>query len=598
MNNYYQVDFAKLKLGGYFRKSSESEDKQALSIESQISEGKRNLANYKITDYAETYQESKSAKEQGARIEFLRMEKDILSGKIDAISCWKLDRLARNMIEGGKIIDWLSKGILKCIITHDKVWYPTDNVLAMAVEFGQGKQFLKDLSVNVKRGNRTKAEGGIPNGVAFIGYTNYTTPDGKKKWIVDEEKFTQVQKMIREFLKGIYSGNGIAKYARETLILTTSINKRKGGKAIHPSGVHRILHNPILYGNFIIQDKKYILDTSLPRYCSEVEFEKIQRMLGGKNIPKEQKHEALFSQILKGADGGYMSLDPKFQLICDCGEKFPYLHKDSCPSCRKEIIKMISPKYLEFRYYYNGGRKKKKLPTKTIEEKKVLGELQRQVLNEITLDEELLHWSKKFINELKVKELEETREHQVYQDKKIKSLLETKGRVKKLMIEGALTPEEHREEVDRIENELKEINFTENTKLTWDIRLNEIIDLGQAWQKVFNKGNIKDKREVLNTLGTNLVWDEEKLIVHNDSWLNVFISGIKNVKLEKEKYEPKINPYEISTMERKIAPFEDYRSYLLSIIDDVRTLYLEEETEKLEKIKTEKYKIKAPLQYV
>lgn len=573
MYNNYQIDFTKLILGGYFRKSSESEDRQSLSIESQITEGKRILSNYKIKDFTLTYQESKSAKEQGARIEFAKMVHDIKLGKINSIACWKLDRLARNMIEGGTIIDLLSKGIIKCIITHDKVWYPTDNVLAMSVEFGQGKQYIKDLSANVKRGNRTKAEKGIPNGVAFIGYKNVTTIDGHKKWIVDEEQFQKVKKMIKEFLKGVYSGNGIAKYARETIELKTSINRRKGGKLIHPSGVHRILNNPLLYGYFVMQGKEYMLDLNLPRYCTENEYKKIQRMLRGKNIPKEQKHEALFSTILKSKDGGTLSLDPKFQLICDCKEKFNYLHKDSCPYCKKEIAKMNNPKFLEYNYYYNVQRKKNKLPTKTIREDNILKALESEVLDGILLDPELLYWSKKYIQDLKVKELEEKRLEKEIENKTISNLISRKARVKELLINGTLSDDEYKLEVIDIENKLSTINETNASVKTWDERLNEVLDLAQSWKTVFSKAGIKEKRETLNKLGTNLVWDEEKLHVINESWLEVFISRVKEVKQEREKYEPKKSPYISKVLERKIAPLEDYHSYLLTIIDEVRTLY-------------------------
>ena len=57
----------------------------------------------------------------------------VKKGIIDSIVCWKLDRLARNMTEGGMLIDLISSGVLKSIITHDKVYYPSDNVLLMSV---------------------------------------------------------------------------------------------------------------------------------------------------------------------------------------------------------------------------------------------------------------------------------------------------------------------------------------------------------------------------------------------------------------------------------------------------------------------------------
>lgn len=182
-----------------------------------------------------------------------------------------------------------------------------------------------------------------------------------------------------------------------------------------------------------------------------------QRMLKGKNIPKEQKHEALFSTILKSKDGGTLSLDPKFQLICDCKQKFNHLHKEKCPSCFKEIDKMENPKYLEYNYYYNVQRKKNKLSAKTIREDKILQTLESEVLDGILLNPELLYWSKKYIQELKVKELEEKRLEKEVENKTLTNLISRKARVKELLISGALSEEEYKLEIIEIECKLNTI---------------------------------------------------------------------------------------------------------------------------------------------
>ena len=122
----------------YCRKSSEAEDRQVLSIESQISELKKlsERLNLKVIDI---FTESQSAKSPGRPL-FNEMIKKINQGKADGIICWKLDRLARNPIDGGQVIWMLQEAIIKHIQTFDRGYYPEDNVLLMSVEFGMANQ--------------------------------------------------------------------------------------------------------------------------------------------------------------------------------------------------------------------------------------------------------------------------------------------------------------------------------------------------------------------------------------------------------------------------------------------------------------------------
>jgi DNA invertase Pin-like site-specific DNA recombinase len=133
----------------YARKSSENEDKQAASIPSQVDELKR-LAkdhNLKIVDILT---EEKSAKAPG-RIVFGQMLQEIHEGKADGILCWKLDRLARNPVDGGNIAWMLQQGVIQHIQTFQKGYFPTDNVMMMSVEMGMANQFILDLSLNTNR---------------------------------------------------------------------------------------------------------------------------------------------------------------------------------------------------------------------------------------------------------------------------------------------------------------------------------------------------------------------------------------------------------------------------------------------------------------
>ena len=138
----------------YCRKSTESEDRQMLSFDSQEKELLA-LAEKVGLNIVKVFRESKSAKEPGRPV-FNEMIKMISSGKAEAILCWKIDRLTRNPVDGGQIQWLLQNNKIKCIQTFEKNFLPSDNVLLMSIEQGMASQYIRDLSVNVKRGNRAK----------------------------------------------------------------------------------------------------------------------------------------------------------------------------------------------------------------------------------------------------------------------------------------------------------------------------------------------------------------------------------------------------------------------------------------------------------
>jgi DNA invertase Pin-like site-specific DNA recombinase len=118
----------------------------------------------------------------------------IEKGEAQGIICWKLDRLARNPIDGGQIGWFLQRGIIQHIQTNDKSYLPTDNVLMMSMEFGMANQYILDLSQDTSRGLREKARQGIYPGQAPLEYMN----DKRTKTIALDRKQAKIIKKAFE----------------------------------------------------------------------------------------------------------------------------------------------------------------------------------------------------------------------------------------------------------------------------------------------------------------------------------------------------------------------------------------------------------------
>ena len=129
----------------YARKSTDEEDRQVLSIESQINE-LREFAKRENLQIVEEFTEAKTAKEPGRPI-FSFILKQIESGQADGILAWHPDRLARNSIDGGKIIYLVDTGK---IVDLRFPTYRFDNTaqgkFMLSIMFGQSKYYVDNLS--------------------------------------------------------------------------------------------------------------------------------------------------------------------------------------------------------------------------------------------------------------------------------------------------------------------------------------------------------------------------------------------------------------------------------------------------------------------
>src|SRR3989344_961672 len=223
----------------YARKSTDIEDKQVLSIEGQLVE-LRSLARNEGLEVVAEFIEKRTAKMPGRPV-FNEMLKRIQQGEAQGIICWKLDRLARNPVDGGQISWLLQQGTIKHIQTHDRSHLSSDNVLMMSVEFGMANQFIRDLSANTSRGLHHKARLGYFPGTAPVGYLNDVR---SKTIVVDRKKSKFIKSAFELYAEGNYRLEDISNFLFENDV------KSLGGLPIHKDRIRFILTNPFYYGHF------------------------------------------------------------------------------------------------------------------------------------------------------------------------------------------------------------------------------------------------------------------------------------------------------------------------------------------------------------
>ena len=185
----------------YARKSTDDEERQILSIDAQLDELRMLAAKEKL-EVVREYLESKTAKKPGRPV-FNEMLKAIKKGEAQAILAWHPDRLARNSVDGGRLIYDLDTGQL-ATLKFPTTWFENtpQGKFMLSIAFGQSKYYVDSLSENIKRGLRKKLREGIYPNKPPIGYLN----DPKTRAVyIDPERGPLVRRMFEEYATGRYT---------------------------------------------------------------------------------------------------------------------------------------------------------------------------------------------------------------------------------------------------------------------------------------------------------------------------------------------------------------------------------------------------------
>ncbi len=156
----------------YARKSSEDDERQAMSIDSQMKEMTEMAAKEGVY-IKEIRQEKHSAKMSGKRPGYNQLLSDIRNGMFTGILTWAPDRLSRNAGDLGMLVDLMDQKKIIHIKTFTQAFSnsPSDKFLLMIL-CSQAKLENDQKGVNVKRGIRAKCNMGWRPGMPPIGYFN------------------------------------------------------------------------------------------------------------------------------------------------------------------------------------------------------------------------------------------------------------------------------------------------------------------------------------------------------------------------------------------------------------------------------------------
>lgn len=291
----------------YARKSSESDERQAMSIDSQIKEMLA-LAKKDNLIVKEVREESHSAKSSFGRPVFNQMLNDIEKGVFNGILTWAPDRLSRNAGDLGRLVDLMDQNKLIQIKTYSQVFSnnPNEKFLLMIL-CSQAKLENDNRGLNVKRGLRAKCEMGWRPGYAPIGYVNVMKNNRIECIEIDKERAPIIKQMFHRVAYRGHSGRTLKRWLDKIGF------KTKYGKKFCLGRIYKTLKNPFYHGEFTYAGVRY-KGKHTPIITKEI-FDKVQKQLA---VPPREWHKKQFpfKSICKcGTCGGSVTAEEKYKKL-------------------------------------------------------------------------------------------------------------------------------------------------------------------------------------------------------------------------------------------------------------------------------------------
>jgi site-specific DNA recombinase len=328
-----------LRYLAYTRKSEMRQEYQLLSLPAQRESIERQFPDLNIVRWMEP--ESQSAFKPGRPV-FNKMMEMIERGEADAIVAYHPNRCARNEIDSARIT-YALRGPLRdlkfCTYNFEG---SAEGVMWLQFTMNQGQYESTKQGRDVRRGMKYKARGGERPGQVPHGYKKVPICDengefiknSKDKLITktekDPERFELVKTMWRLLLYEGYTPAQIRKKANNEWGFTTRPirkkgSKREGGNPLGTSGIYRIFSNRFYAGQVKHNDEHY--QGEHEAMITEEEYDFAQKLLGANGRPRTNKNEHPFGGIIKcGVCGCQIVAKPNVKLIKSTAKIKTYLH--------------------------------------------------------------------------------------------------------------------------------------------------------------------------------------------------------------------------------------------------------------------------------
>lgn len=404
-----------------------------------------------------------------------------------ALVCLKTDRLFRNFKNYTLIDEMRKSGQLELHLIQENLVLNKDSkagdltILGLNVVMAQN--YALSLRDNVVYGMDYSVNQGRCMSKAPAGYLNIRTPDGKAAVIIDNERAPIIQKLFEEYATGLYSVKDMMKKCKEWGLVS-----RFSGKPFDTSTIHRILNNKFYIGEMLYKDQwhKHNYETLI----APALFKTCQDIMHGRK-PEEPKH-------FKTTEKPFI-----FRGLITCGE---------C-GCMVSSYRKTKPSGREY-VYLKCSHFKGNCNNPQVNENVVLQQIEDELKN-LSVPQEIMGYLKADMEKIINRQNEAHNREVKAIRKKYDDCQDKIKRLRSLLLEGYITPEEYRDMNEDLKNEQYELEgkselLTEADE-KFSIAVATILSLGNNAYKIFQSSKVETKREILHILLSNLKLQDRKI---------------------------------------------------------------------------------------
>ena len=506
----------------YARKSSESEERQVLSIDSQKDKISVIFPDIKIVD---TLDESKSAFKPYERAVFRSMIERIQNGEADGIVAWHPDRLSRNEIDAATLTYFIRTGIIKDLKFGS---YNFDNspegIMMLQMALSQSQYSSSKLSKDVKRGIGTKLKMGIRPNKTPQGWVNdYVSPKGMKTIEVDKKRFPVLRRCWELMLTGIHTPPQILKKLNGEWGYVTPKTKRTGGRPMSRCSIYQIFTNKFYAGLIKQQDGTWTTGAHKPM-VTLAEFDRVQRLLGRKGNPRAKQHDFCYKPLLIcGECNGTITAEIKNKQIKSTGEM------------------------REYSFYHCTHNKDENCKQGSIEEKE-LTKMMKAEMDKYTIIPDFKNWTLAMLNKYNDAEINQRSK---IEEMQTNAVLQTQGEIDNLtkmryreLIDDKEYLKEKKELQARQAKLKEELGDTHSRAKNWLELTEKTFDFITYAAYRFNTGSFEEKRTIMRGFGSNFLIKDKNLYMEAHQWLVPIDENYKDLEKEYLALEPEKMPWD------------------------------------------------------